>query len=228
MPIGGLTAGWSRGVSAPRSGQGGSGKMEKASIHPNLLVPMVAVQPSRSGARRDWRHWLALGVCFGLGHGIAERLIRAQGDSGGSAGYQRFGVQSFPGESLESLRRRHGGAPGDLLVDFESLEQDKRNQKDQAEAEKQRSELEDRQRADERQAQQDAERARLDALDGVSPSTPAGGDNKPLESLPQPAPPQLEVPAPSTGSSPEPAAGATLKLPALPEAPPAPSPETRP
>ena len=189
---------------------------------------MIAVQHSRSGARRDWRHWLALGVCFGLGHGIAERLIRAQGDGGGSAGYQRFGVQSVPGESLESLRRRHGGASGDLLVDFESLEQDKRNQKEQADAEKQRSELEDRQRADERQAQQDAERARLDALDGVSPSTPAGGDNKPLEPLPQPAPPQLELPAPSTGSSSEPAAGTTLKLPALPEAPPAPSPETRP
>lgn len=186
---------------------------------------MVAVPPPRSAARRDWRYWLVLGACFGFGHGVTERLIRGQGDGTGPAGSQNFGVQPFPGESLEALRRRHGGAPRDVWVDFESLEQEKRSQQDQADAEKQRAELEDRQRAEDRQVQQQAERARLDALDRPSPSTPGAGESTPLESLPQPV---LEVPAPSTGSSPEPAAGTGLKLPALPEAPPAPSPATRP
>jgi hypothetical protein len=115
-----------------------------------------------------------------------------------------------------------------VWVDFESLEQEKRNQQDQADAEKQRAELEDRQRAENRQAQQEAERARLDSLDGAPPSTPAAGGSTALESLSQPAAPNLEVPAPSTGSIPEPATGTGLNLPALPEAPPAPSPATRP
>jgi len=189
---------------------------------------MEAVPPPRSAARRDWIYWLVLGVCFGTGHGITERLIRAQGEGGAPAGHQNFGVQAFPGETLEALRRRHGGAPRDVWVDFKSLEQEKRNQQDQADAEKQRAELEDRQRAENRQAQQEAERARLNSLDGASPSTPAAGGSTPLKSLSQPAAPNLEVPAPSTGSIPEPAAGTGLNLPALPEAPPAPSPATRP
>ena len=189
---------------------------------------MVAVPPPRSAARRDWIHWLALGLCFGLGHGIAERLIRAQGEGGAPAGHQNFGVQAFPGETLEALRRSHGGAPRDVWVDFEFLEQEKRNQQDRADAEKQRAELEDRQRADDRQAQQEAERVRLDALDGLPPSPPAAGGTTPLDSMSQPAAPNLEVPAPTTGSSPESAAGTGLRLPALPEAPPAPSPATRP
>jgi hypothetical protein len=189
---------------------------------------MVAVPPSRSAARRDWRYWLALGACFGFGHGVTERLIRGQGDGTGPAGNQNFGVQPFRGESLEALRRRYGGAPREVWVDFEALEQEKRNQNEKADAEKHRAELEDRQRADERQAQQDAERARLDALDGASPSNPTSGDSRSLESLPQPAIPNLDVPPPSPSPSPEPAAGTGLKLPALPEAPPAPSPATRP
>ena len=189
---------------------------------------MVAVPPPQSAVRRDWIYWMVLGVCFGIGHGITERLIRAQGERGSPAGHQNFGVQSFPGETLEALRRRHGGEPRDVWVDFESLEQEKRNQQDQADAEKRRAELEDRQQAEDRQAQQEAERARLDALDGAAPSTPAAGGSTLLEPVPQPAAPNLEVPAPSTGSSPEPAAGTGMKLPALPEAPPAPSPATRP
>jgi hypothetical protein len=189
---------------------------------------MVAVPPSRSPSRRAWIDWLALGLCFGLGHGIAERLIRAQGEGGAPAGHQNFGVEAFPGETLEALRRRHGGAPRDVWVDFESLEQEKRNRQDQADAEKQRAELVERQRADDRQAQQEAERARLDALDGAPASSPAEGGSTPLESLPQPVAPNLEVPSPSTVSSPELPAGTGLKLPALPEAPPLPSPATRP
>ena len=202
--------------------------MGPAPFQPHPPASMVAVHSSRSAARRDWRHWLALGVCFGLGHGIADRLIRSQGDGGGPAGHQNFGVQAFPGETLEALRRRHGDAPKDVVVDFAALEQEKRNQQDQADTGKDRAELEDRQRAEARQAQQEAERARLDALDGASPPTPAPGGTTGLESLPQPAAPDLEVPAPSRGSNPEPAAGPGLQLPALPEAPPAPIPAAQP
>jgi hypothetical protein len=186
---------------------------------------MVAVTTPRSAARRDWRHWLVLGVCFGLGHGIADRLIRGQGDGGAPAGHQNFGVQAFPGETLEALRRRHGGASGNVVVDFASLEQEKLNEQEQTDVEKQRAELEQRRRAEDGQAQQEAERARLKVPDGATPATEAGVDSTPLETLPQPAPPNLEVPAPS---SPEPAAGTGIRLPPLPEAPPAPNPAAQP
>jgi len=189
---------------------------------------MVAVPAPRPAARRDGRCWRALGLCFGLGYGIADRLIRSQGDGDVTAGHQNFGVQAFPGEPLEAIRRRHGGTPRDVWFDFESLEQEKRNQLDQADADQQRAELEERQRANDRQAQEEAERARLKALDGPSPSPPAAGGTTPPESPPQPAAPNLDVPVPSTGFSPEPAAGPGLKLPALPEAPPAPKPAAQP
>jgi hypothetical protein len=211
--------------------------MDQASTHPHLLAFMVAAPPNSSGVSRapaasapirDWRHWLLLGLLFGVGHGVTERLIRGQGDGAGPAGSQNFGVQPFPGESLEALRRRHGDAPKDVWVDFAALEQEKRNQQDQADADKQRAELEDRQQAEDRQAQQQAERARLDALDGEPPSTLPAETTTPPESLPQPAAPNLEVPLPSAGTSPAPAAGTGIKLPPLPEAPPAPTPTAQP
>lgn len=195
---------------------------------------MVAVPPSRSAARRgaaasaprrDWRQWLVLGLLFGLGHGVTERLIRGQGDGAGPAGSQNFGVQPFPGESLEALRRRHGTRPEDVRVDFEALDQEKRNQHDQAETERRRAELEDRQRAEERQVQQEAERARVDALDRQA------GDNSAAPALPplEPLPPPAANPEPTTpGSEKAPAAGTGLQLPVLPEAPPAPNPSSRP
>lgn len=195
---------------------------------------MVAVPPNRSGARRgatasaprrDWRQWVILGLLFGLGHGITQRLIRGQGDGSGPAGHQNFGIQPFPGESLEALRRRYGTRPEDVRVDFEALDQEKRNQQELAETEKRRTELEDRQRAEDHQAQQEAERARLDALDksaGASVGAPA---LPPLESVPPPSA-SPEPSAPSTERSP--AAGTGLQLPPLPEAPPAPNPASRP
>lgn len=156
------------------------------------------------------------------------RLIRGQVEEGGHAGHQNFGVQPFPGESLEALRRRHGETTREVWVDFGALEQEKRNRQEQAQADKQRAELEARQQAEERQARQEDERARLDALDRAAPIPPAASGSAPLEALPQPAAPNLEVPAPATGATPAPGAGTGLKLPALPEAPPAPGPATRP
>ena len=152
-----------------RKGQDGG----LASLHPSLF--MVAVPPPGSGTRRrsaavsqrrrDWRYWLALGLLFGVGHGIAQRLIDGQGEGGGPAGSQSFGVEPFPGEGLEALRRRFGTRPEDVRADLEGLQQQKRDQQQQAETEKRRSELEERQQVEDRQAQQEAERARLDALD---------------------------------------------------------------
>jgi len=185
---------------------------------------MAAVSPSRSAAsppararppaRWPWWGWLVLGGLFALGHGIALRLIDLRPNEG-PAGFQNFGVKPFPGQSLESLRRRDRSQPGSLLVDFEAIEREKRSRQEQAEFQQRRTALEDSQRQEQERLQREAEQLRLDALDRV-PAEPAAPE-------PQPEPP---------AAAPEPAPAApadTLpSLPPLPEAPPAPNPAGRP
>jgi hypothetical protein len=161
----------------------------------------------------SWRHWLALGVCFGLGHGITDRLLKWR-SAEGPAGVQNFSVQAFPGQSLEALRRRHGGPVLPLRADLAAIEQNKRMAREKAEAEERRAELEAEQRADreQRENQADEPSTNLDALDRRDP-LPSSQD-----------PPAPELPPTPT---PQPAASAP-PLPALPEAPPAPSPTSTP
>jgi len=156
-----------------------------------------------------WRHWLALGACFAIGHGIAERLLHLRGEEE-AAGFQNFAVQPFPGQSLEALRRRHGGPVLPLRADLDAIEADRRMARQQAETEERRGELEAELRAEQQQAREEAERSRLEALD-----QPRSSGAAPAPAATAPEPPSLPPPA-------EPAAGPAL--PALPQAPPAPSP----
>lgn len=193
-----------------------------------ILCPMVVFPPPGRGGRGmpgrgpldtrgwTWRQWLALGLCFGIGHGITERLLKLRGDDGPS-GVQNFGVQPFPGQSLEELRRRHGGPALPLRADLEAFEQDRRMAKQKAEAEDRRGELEDQQRAEQRQVGQEAEQVRLETLDR---------QEKPA-AVAAPALPQPPEPPPRAEQQPAfPAAGPAL--PPLPQAPPAPVPATQP
>jgi hypothetical protein len=188
---------------------------------------MVAAPPPRRGVRGfngsggplgsqrwTWRHWLALGACFGIGHGIAARLIELRPDDG-PAGVQNFGVQAFPGQTLDAMRQRYGKPGLPVRADLDALQQERRSQLDKAEAERRRGELDDRQEQEDRQARQEAERARIEALDPKA--TPA------LPALPplNPEPPPAAAPEPLA-----PAAGPALPL--LPQAPPAPSPAAQP
>lgn len=197
-----------------RIGQDGT----RPNPHP-LIAFMVAASSPRSAPRRDWRFWLALGLCFGLGHGITQRLLDLRSDEG-SAGVQKFGVQPFPGESLDALRRRYGNQSQPLRADLEALEKERRSQQEKAEAEQRRSELDGQQEAEQQQIRQEAERARIEALDRNQAGDAAAPALPPLESVAPPPPaPAPELPAPS---------GTGPALPALPQAPPAPSPASQP
>jgi hypothetical protein len=184
---------------------------------------MAAVSSPRTDLRRSppwtWQQWLVLGVCFGLGHGITQRLLELGFDQGSDT-FQSFGVKSFPGQSLETLRSRHGVQAGSLLVDFVALEREKRSKQEQAESEKRRAALEEDQRTEQERLQREAEHLRLDALDRTPREEAAPAPSAPYE--PEPAPTGPE-PAPEP-----PAADLTTPLPPLPEAPPAPSPAGRP
>jgi hypothetical protein len=185
---------------------------------------MAAVSSPRPAATRTsgwtWWQWLALGACFAVGHGVAQRLIDFRPDEA-PGGFQNFGVKPFPGQSLEALRRRQAGQRASLLVDFEELERQKRSQKEKAEFEQRRSELEQSQRDEEERLRREAEQVRLDAL-----------DRPPVE--PEPSQPQAEgrPEPPGAGADLTPAAPLPAEtvpaLPPLPEAPPAPSPAGRP
>lgn len=185
---------------------------------------MAAVSSPRPAAASSpgftWRHWLALGACFAVGHGVAQRLIDFRPDEA-PGGFQNFGVKPFPGQSLEALRRRHPGQAASLLVDFEELERQKRSQKEKAEFDQRRSELEQSQRDEEERLRREAEQVRLDALDRV-PGEP---------DAPQPQADRQAEPSPAAGdfapTAPLPAESVPA-LPPLPEAPPAPSPAGRP
>lgn len=189
---------------------------------------MAAVSSPRSAATRSsgwtWRQWLALGACFALGHGVAQRLIEFRPDEG-PGGFQNFGVKPFPGQSLEALRRRQSGPATSLLVDFEELERQKRNQQEKEEFEQRRSELEQSQRDEEERLRREAEQVRLDALDR-GPAEPEAAEppsERRAERRSDPVPPVQDF-APAAPLPADPPSS----LPPLPEAPPAPSPAGRP
>lgn len=75
---------------------------------------MTAATPrSRPRAVSLWRRPLLVGVCFGLGYGITQRLLDLRLPQFVSWG-QSFDVRETPGTSLESLRLRHGSNLEDL------------------------------------------------------------------------------------------------------------------
>jgi len=65
---------------------------------------------------------LVVGVCFGLGYGVNQRLFNLQVGELVRFG-RNFDVQPFPGSSLESLRLRFGSSSESILADLESLDQ---------------------------------------------------------------------------------------------------------
>lgn len=70
-----------------------------------------------------WRRPLLVGVCFGLGYGLTQRLLDLRLPGFVQWG-QSFEVRQFPGTSLESLRLRVGSEVQDLRGRLDLLELD--------------------------------------------------------------------------------------------------------
>jgi hypothetical protein len=83
---------------------------------PAALAP--ATPPSHS--RPGWRVPLLVGVCFGIGYGITQRLLSLQLIPQVRLD-QRFEVRPFPGTSLESLRLRFGAEDQEIRGDADPL-----------------------------------------------------------------------------------------------------------
>jgi hypothetical protein len=120
-----------------------------------------------------WRRPLLVGVCFGLGYGLTQRLLDLRLPGFVQWG-QSFEVRQFPGTSLESLRLRVGSEVQDLRGRLDLLELDAEQPKQpEPEAEPGALELP----------------AQPPAGDPapVTPSRPPAADTPPAPSLPLPS-----------------------------------------
>ena len=163
---------------------------------------MAPAEPPAS-PRRGWTTWLLIGLCAGLGYGIAHRLLVFPFSSEGLGGHLRFGVKPVPGTSLEALRQRHGSKGEELRADLDRLLAERDRQREQAETERRRAELEERAAREETpEASEPSAAAEADPLD------PAGGQEpdpaldapiaSPLLSPPEPPPSPERSPATPT------------------------------
>ncbi|MCS5697744.1 hypothetical protein NZK32_01610 [Cyanobium sp. FGCU-52] len=136
-----------------------------------------------------WPVWLLLGVCFGIGHGLTQRLIDLRpGEATG--GRQSFGVKAFPGSGLEGLRTRHRAENRSLRADLDALQDERLKQKEAQELERRQADLERRDQEERERRERDNERLRLEELQ--RPPAPApdptldAAPPEPLEALPPP------------------------------------------
>ena len=83
---------------------------------------MAKAAPAPQRRPRSWVGPLVVGVCFGLGYGVSQRLFNLQVGELVHFG-RNFDVQPFPGSSLESLRLQFGSSSESILADLESLDQ---------------------------------------------------------------------------------------------------------
>ncbi|KEF41708.1 MAG: hypothetical protein ER33_09660 [Cyanobium sp. CACIAM 14] len=154
-------------------------------------------------ARRDWRFWWVVGLCFGLGYGVSHRLLNLgfEKDKGSE---QRFDVLPFPGTSLDSLRQRFGGQAGDIRGDLDRVERERQQQQEAADIEKRRAAIDEREA---RQRRELLEGAGASDGGGVAPGSEAGAPAAPALPPPQ-APPasEREAPGPAPAAPPPPSA----------------------
>jgi hypothetical protein len=154
--------------------------------------------------RWDWRMWLLVGVCFGLGYAVTQRLLRVS-VSAGWQGNQLFGVKPFPGTGLSGLRERFGAESMQIRGDLDLLELERQSKEEQKETARREVEIKRRQAEDDARRQREADRIRLEAIERESspPLQPDPALEAPIDS-PLLTPPEglPEPPTPSAPSQP--------------------------
>ncbi|MEB3334022.1 MAG: hypothetical protein VKP70_03460 [Cyanobacteriota bacterium] len=166
-----------------------------------------------------WRRWLLLGLLFGLGHGLTQRLLEMPWGEDSSRAPAFRPKPPSGGPSLEDLRKRHAAAKNQpLTADLEALGRQKREEQQKLEAAKR--EQAERQKAALREEKERLERDRrqLESFDsGTDTPTPEPLRQEPkapptpsAPELPPPDPFALESPAPPTPPAGEPEGAPSL------------------
>ncbi len=154
-------------------------------------------RPDRS--IRPWWRWLVFGLCFSFGYGLSQRLGR-MGAPAAATAVPSFAAQAPPGTRLGELQKRFGAEAHSLLVDLDRLAQERR-QEGQRQQEEGRNATQDQltqQRLDD--AQREADRVRLEALNnGPDPAPP---NPEPILLPPPPEADPSSVPSPAATTPP--------------------------
>jgi hypothetical protein len=170
----------------------------------------MATAPSpTTGSRRQvrpapppprWRRWLLLGVCFGLGYGLTQRLLALRWEDDSSRPPAFRAKAPSGGLSLERLRRQHGADPTQpLTADLDTLAREKRAEQEKKEAAKREEAARLKAAQQEERDGLESERRRLEELN--PPADPAASEPIQQQDSPllTPPSPTLPPPAPATG-----------------------------
>jgi hypothetical protein len=167
-------------------------------------------QPRRVDPPPRWRRWLVLGLFFGLGYGMTQRLLEVRWGEGGSRTPAFRAKPPVGGTTLEELRRRNGSATQPLTADLDTLARQKREAAARAELERQKAA-----KAREEPSPEDR-RQRLDALDNAEEPAPPATAGEADAPPPAPSEPDIspsvpfsmdEPPSPPPGAENRPDAG---------------------
>lgn len=167
------------------------------------MVPQPQPSDRRRPSGSRWQLWLVLGLFFGLGYGLTQRLLglRVDGLLPNQPGY---GFKEPPGTRLEELRKRSGDTPAaPIRADLDRLERETRARREAAEASRRKAEAEARSREDQQQQE-------MESLNPPAPAPPAAPDLPPAQEEPasvrETMPPPADVIAPpgSVGADPPP------------------------
>ena len=141
-----------------------------------------------------WRTPLLVGLCFGLGYGITNRLLDLSWNGLVRLGHN-FNVRPLPGTSLESLRQRYGAEGLPIRADLDRGEREAQARKAEQLA-RQQAELE-------RQRLQQAEPAMDPSNEPAAEATPELPSDWHSPTPPSPPPSAAAPPtAPATGVAP--------------------------
>ena len=136
-------------------------------------------KPKRPTRPRFWVGPLVVGACFALGYGITQRIVLIRSGLEQSEP-QSFSARAFPGESLESLRLRHGET-GTLKADVAAKELIDAKASKQANALKQAKIAKE---LEQRKAKEEAERIAAAAIERERSQQAVVEAPRPIEDMP--------------------------------------------
>lgn len=165
-------------------------------------------QPRLASPAPRWRRWLLLGLLFGLGYGLTQRLLALRWEEDGSRPPAFRAKTPSGGTTLEELRRRQGDQAQPLTADLESLARQKQEDLKKKEAARQEEATRQEAAKQEEETGLESERRRLEELNRPFEPEPI---RQPDATLSTPPSPPLPPPVPS---APEPVPQPSLPPPA--------------
>ena len=172
--------------------------------------PTTRPRPARRAASGPrWRRWLLLGLFFGLGYGLTQRLLEVRWGEG-STRAPAFKPKSTPsGTPLGELRQQKGDNSQPLAADLEKLARQQREEKEKQEALKQEQTQRQNAAIEEEKKSLESGRRRLEEMgNSQEPLTPEPTTPE-VPQLPPPTPPPIEQPAPPAAQAPREAPATT-------------------